>query len=183
MEVRASVSFFPRYPFILHPSTFILHPFTLPRSPYARALDLLAARAYTERELRRKLTQKEVPVAEVDAVLDRLRESGLVDDARYAAQFARSRLAGGGATWRVRQELSRKGVSGEVAGAAIEQVLEEEDIDTAATLERVARKKLVSMGDLEPLVLRRRVYGFLARRGHDVDEINVVMKSIFRNDS
>jgi len=38
-------------------------------------------------------------------------------------------------------------------------------------IERVARKKLAQLGDLEPVVLRRRLFAFLARRGYDLDEI------------
>ena len=45
-------------------------------------------------------------------------------------------------------------------------------------LERVAKKKLAQLGDLEPLVLRRRLFAFLARRGYDVDEINAVVSRL-----
>ena len=57
-------------------------------------------------------------------------------------------------------------------------VIVDEEIDTAAVVERVARKKLAQLGDLEPLVLRRRLFGFLARRGYDVDEIKRVVAAL-----
>ena len=44
-----------------------------------------------------------------------------------------------------------------------------------AVIDRVAKKKLVQLGDLEPLVLRRRLFAFLARRGYDLDEIKAVV--------
>lgn len=151
-----------------------------PTTPYNRALDLLSARPYTARDLRRKLVQKEVAPAEADAVVERLRESGLIDDAKYAVQFARSKLLGSGAsTRRVRQDLSRKGVAADIAAEAVAQVIVDEEVDTEAVIERVARKKLASMGDLEPLVLRRRLYAFLARRGYDLDEIQRVVGVLF----
>ena len=90
-------------------------------------------------------------------VLARLEEAGLIDDAKYALAYARSKLLGSGTSRRrIKQELARKGV-----------------------IERVARKKIASMGDLEPLVLRRRLFAFLARRGYDPDEIIEVTRGIF----
>jgi regulatory protein len=57
-------------------------------------------------------------------------------------------------------------------------VIDQENIDTAAVVERVARRKLAQLGDLEPLVLRRRLFAFLARRGYDVDVIKSVVSRL-----
>jgi regulatory protein len=150
------------------------------RTPYDRALDLLSQRPYTARDMRRKLIQKEIPAEEADAVVARLTEAGLIDDAKYALAFARSKLLGSGASRRrIRDDLARKGVKGDVAAGAVEQVIVDEEVDTKAVIERAARKKLASMGDLEPLVLRRRLFAFLARRGYDPDEIIEVTRKIF----
>lgn len=149
------------------------------QSAYNRALDLLAARAYTVRDLRRKLVQKEVPEDEVDAVVQRLLGAGLLDDDRYALSYARSKLtAAGSSRRRVQQELERKGVPASVARDAVDQVMVDEEIDTRSVVERVARRKLISMGDLDPVVRRRRLYAFLARRGHELDEIQSVIRDL-----
>jgi regulatory protein len=146
------------------------------QTPYNRALDLLSARPYTVRQLRRKLVQKEVPADEADAVIARLLGAGLLDDERYALAYARSKLVGqGSSARRISQELARKGVSAELSKQAIEQVVIDEEVDTRAVIERVARKKFASMGDLEPAVLRRRLFAFLARRGYELDEIREVV--------
>ncbi len=79
---------------------------------------------------------------------------------------------------RISQELARKGVSAELSKQAIAQVVIDEEIDTRAVVERVARKKLASMGDLEPVVLRRRLFAFLARRGYEMDEIREVVAAV-----
>lgn len=150
------------------------------QTPYNRALDLLSARPYTVRGLRRKLMQKEVPAEEADTVIERLLQAGLLDDEKYALAFARSKLVGAGSSKRrIRQELGRKGVSAELSDTAVAQVIVDEEVDTRALVERVARKKLASMGDLEPPVIRRRLYAFLARRGYDLDEIQAVTKDLF----
>ena len=140
---------------------------------------MLSARPYTVRQMRRKLIQKEVRADEADAVIERLLGAGLLDDERYALAYARSKLVGqGSSARRISQDLTRKGVSAEVSKQAIEQVVVDEEVDTHAVIERVARKKLASMGDLEPVVLRRRLFAFLARRGYELDEIREVVAAV-----
>jgi len=146
---------------------------------YSYALNLLAARPYTTRSLHRKLIQREYPAADADDAIRRLVANGLLDDAKYAEQYARSKMAITGASRRrLQQDLFRKGIKPEIANEAIDSVIEQENIDTGAVVERVARKKLVQMGDLEPFVLRRRLFSFLARRGYDLDEIKSVVSRL-----
>ena len=142
-------------------------------SPYEYALNLLSARAYTVRNLRRKLTQKGFEPAEAERAVERLLASGLLDDDKFAADFARQRLVVSGASVRrVEHDLIRRGISPESAKAATRAVVEEEALDFGASIERLARKKLASLGDLEPHIKRRRVFGFLARKGYELDDIN-----------
>ncbi len=147
-----------------------------PPSAYNYALNLLAARPYASRALHRKLIQKQYPAADAEDAIRRLVANGILDDVRYAEQYARSKMVSTGASKRrLQQELYRKGIKTDVAAQAIDNVIEQDEIDPAVALERVARKKLASLGDLEPLVLRRRLFAFLARRGYDVDEIKAVI--------
>jgi regulatory protein len=149
------------------------------RGPYEYALDLLAARAYTVRNLRRKLVQKEFAADEVDRAIARLVESGLLDDRKYAAEYARQKIVvGGSSVRRVRQELAKKGIDAESVGESIDALLEEEPVDQEAAIERMAVKKLRSMGDLDGVVKRRRVFGYLARKGYEIDDINRVLARI-----
>ena len=143
---------------------------------YNYALNLLSARPYSTQALHRKLIQKEYTTADADDAIRRLVDNGLLNDEKFAEQYARSKMLSTGASKRrLTQDLYRKGIKGDVAAAAIGNVIADEEIDTAALIEQVARKKLTQLGDLEPLVLRRRLFGFLARRGYDVDEIKAVV--------
>ena len=152
-----------------------------PPSAYNYALNLLSARPYATRALHRKLIQKQYLAADADDAIRRLVDNGLLNDAKYAEQYARSKILSAGASKRrVQQELYRKGIKGELASNAIDTVIEDEEIDTAAVVEGVARKKLAQLGDLEPLVLRRRLFAFLARRGYDLDEIKNVVSRLLR---
>ena len=143
---------------------------------YNYALSLLAARPYSTRALQQKLIQREYSAADADDAIRRLVDNRLLNDAKYAEQYARSKMLNTGVSKRrLSQDLYRKGIKGDVATAAIANVVEQEEIDTAAVIERVARKKLAQLGDLEPVVVRRRLFGFLARRGYDLDEIKRVV--------
>src|SRR5579884_459101 len=112
------------------------------RSTYDRALDMLEARARGVAELRRLLIRKGEPEADVDAAIERLRASGLLDDANYARQLTRSKALGAGLSKRrIQQELAKRGVARETSDQAIDEVFEDEAIDEDVSIERVARKK------------------------------------------
>lgn len=150
-------------------------------SAYEHALKLLTARQYTARNLRRKLAQKGFAAEVADAAIERLTANGLLDDARYAATFGRGKLLGPGASKRrIRQQLYQRGIPNDVADAAIDAVIEDESVDLEAVIEKDARKKLASLGGLEPPIIKRRLYSHLARHGYDIDEINAVMKKVLK---
>jgi regulatory protein len=135
---------------------------------YDRALNMLAAQARSQRDLRRRLIQKGEPEPRVDAAIARLVENGVLNDETFARQFARSRVLGRGASRRrVRDELYRRGVAGSAADEAIEEVYEDEAVDEGSLVEVAARKKLRTLGAVDPATRKRRLYAFLARRGYD----------------
>ncbi len=144
-----------------------------------RALNMLAFRARASSELRRLLIRKQQPPDLVDLALARLTAAGYLDDRVFARQFTRSRVIGAGLSRRrVQQELARRGVARETAIAAIDEVFVEEQVDESESIERVARKKLRTLASVEAPVRRRRLYGFLARRGYDADDIARVLRSV-----
>ena len=145
---------------------------------YDRALNLLAFRARSARELGRRLMEKGASAATVDKVIDRLRDVGLIDDADFARQLARSKVSSGASRRRLHQELFKRGVARDVADAAVAEVLEEEDVDQVAIAEQVARKRLPSLASADAQSRRRRLYSFLARRGHDSETIRIVMTRV-----
>ena len=146
---------------------------------YDRALNMIALRARSASELRRLLIRKGEDIEYVDVAIDRLVRAGFLDDSSFAKQFTRSKVAGAGLSRRrVQQELARRGVSREVAESAIAEVFVEENVDEDGTLERVARKKLKTLGRFDATVQRRRLYAFLARRGYDSDAIARTVREV-----
>jgi regulatory protein len=153
---------------------------------YDRALRLLAARGRSIRELRRRLLAAKAPEAHVEAALERLEAMGLLNDAEYARQVARSQMVGRGyAPRRLQQELARRGVARDVADRAIDLVRSEDaapgsfgaesGVDLTETIEKLARRKLRSLGSLDAETRARRLYAFLARRGYDSHDIRSVL--------
>lgn len=111
-----------------------------------------------------KLMSRECAPEVADEVLDRMEEVGLVDDEAYAAALVRTQRSGRGLARRaLQQELRRKGVDDEVAGAALEEISDEDETEQARVL--VARK-LRTMHGLDATVQTRRLAGMLARKGY-----------------
>ena len=148
---------------------------------YDRALDILAFRARSSAELKRALVRKGDEPSLVERAIVRLQEQGILDDAAFAQSFTRAKVLGANQSRRrVQQELVRKGVSRTVSAAAIDVVFEEEGVDASAIVLAAARKKMRLLRALEPAVQRRRLYGFLARRGYDGEDIRHAMDAVGR---
>ena len=146
---------------------------------YDRALNMLAFRARSSAELARALVRKGEHKLHVDCAVARLKEQGLLDDSAFAQSFTRAKVLGAQQSRRrVQQGLARKGVPRQVSDAAIATVFLEEAVDQYALVEQVARKKLRSLAKLEPMVRKRRLYAFLARRGYDTDDIRRAMLAV-----
>ena len=146
---------------------------------FDRALNILAFRARSSSELARSLVRKGEERRHVEWAIERLNEQGLLDDDAFARSFARAKVVGGRQSRRrVQQDLGRKGISRSVAAEAIDAVFEEEAVDPRSIVEEAARKKLRSLQGLEPAVQRRRLYGFLARRGYEIDDIRGALDAI-----
>lgn len=146
---------------------------------YGRALSLLSFRARSASELEKRLIEKGEPREQVAVVIERLAQSGLLDDARYAESRARTSIIGKSRSRRrIQQDLAQRGVARDVADAAIRQVMAEEGTDEASVAERAARKKMRSLGKLDPAEQRQKLYGFLARQGYASDVVRKVIRAV-----
>jgi regulatory protein len=131
------------------------------------------------KELRDALVRKAEDPAQVEPAIERLLAAGLLDDASFARQYARSRaLNSGTSRRRIQQELARKGVSRALADEALAEVFQEEAVDEEGIVEQAARKKLRSLAKLDPLIRNRRLWSFLARRGYDTDAIRRAIATV-----
>ena len=107
---------------------------------YSAALRALTRRAHSIFELRTYLERRALEPEMVRHVMARLKQEKLIDDARYALDFARSRASGrrqGGR--RIAQELRKRGVPDQHINAAIAQVFT--DVDEAAMVRKVIERR------------------------------------------
>ena len=94
------------------------------RSESDRAIDLaykaVARRDLTVAELRARLERKHVSPEAIDDAVAELEETGFLDDARYARQFAEDKreLEQWG-TDRIAQDLRRRGIAPQLIDAAV----------------------------------------------------------------
>ena len=142
------------------------------------ALRLLSYRARSRQEVRRRLYQKGFPSGVVEPCVARLTEEGLLDDRAFAEAYVRDtlRLRPRGRFGMVR-ELQRKGVARELAEEVVGDVMEAQEVTEGALARETAegwlgrqradrrRALLEPPGDEEREKLRRRLYGYLGRRG------------------
>ncbi|AQP46724.1 hypothetical protein BW730_03460 [Tessaracoccus aquimaris] len=144
------------------------------------ALDQLAVRQRSAKELRQAMDKRNVPADVAEEILERFTEVGLVDDAAFAAAVTQSRARNSlRGKARIRQELREKGVDRETAEEALAELDPEEEL--AAALE-LGRRKARSMARLEPHVARRRLAGVLARRGFSSSVTAAVLAEVTAQD-
>jgi len=148
---------------------------------YDRAMNALASRGRSTKELERWLTQRGIADPHIDATIAKLTKLGLLDDARYAHEFVRSRVAGRGTSvWSLRRELARRGVERSLADEAINEAMVEGGVDELAIARREAAKKWRTLSRVDRAAARRRLMAFLLRRGFPGDVVQMVSRELLR---
>jgi regulatory protein len=127
-------------------------------------LRLLTIAPRTRAQLADAMYRRGVPEETADAILDRLADAGLIDDAAFAKAWVESRHYARGLSRRsLSTELRRRGVDGDDITEAVETLDPEQETETARRL--VARKLRSTRG--QPADARaRRVASMLARKGY-----------------
>jgi regulatory protein len=92
-----------------------------------RALALLGYRERSAREVIRKLQDNGYPQHVAQAVVERFCEVDIIDDARFAAAWSRSRLSAGYGERRIARELAERGVDPDTASAALAEAIGDTD--------------------------------------------------------
>ena len=147
---------------------------------YRAALRALARRAHARFDLRRRLLQKQHPPAAVDGALARLAALGLLDDARFARDYAGAKATRGGGRGPTRlvRDLLSQGVERRVAEEAVRAALADDEVDPDATVRAVAEKRAKQLAELPAAVRKRRLAAFLARRGFQGPEVRAIVEAL-----
>lgn len=130
-------------------------------------LHQLSRQAKSAWQLAEVLEKREIPSDISARVIDRFTEAGLIDDRAFAQTVATTRRATRGlSASAIRRELARKGVANNLIDDVLAQYETEDDYELAVTL---ATKRAAVMRHLEPEVRKRRLFGFLGRKGYSPD--------------
>lgn len=127
-------------------------------------LHQLSRQAKSEYQLREVLVKREIPGEIIDKVITRFTEAGLIDDRQVAQTIAHTRRATRGlSSSAIKRELVQKGISAEIIDLTLAEFAAEDELATAIS---VATRRIRALSKLEPEVRKRRLLGFLARKGY-----------------
>jgi len=141
-------------------------------------LRALARRAHARHDLRRRLLQKQHPPHAVDEALARLEATGLLDDARFAIDYAAAKARRGRGPARLIGDLLAQGVERRVAENAVRTSLAAEGVDPVEAVRALAEKRARQLAGLPPAVRKRRLVAFLMRRGFSGAEVREVVEGL-----
>jgi len=131
-----------------------------------KALDLLARREHSRRELARKLQVQGFDAQAVDGALAALEAEGLLSDARFAETFVWSRFQRGSGPQKIHAELRERGVDEALIDSHIEALA-----DDWQGLLREVREKRFGRALPDNVRERSRQMRFLQQRGFTAEQI------------
>ncbi|KAL5548734.1 hypothetical protein UlMin_003965 [Ulmus minor] len=158
------------------------------------AVKLLASRAFTAVELRKKLCGKNFSPDTVEALINDFQSRGLINDSLYAEAFCQSRWSS--LSWgprRIKQALFQKGVSKVDADKAINLVFKEEESDeyqesnhslSKSSMDQLfvqASKQWLRGHDVPKETRKSRIIRWLQYRGFNWDVISIIVKKLESN--
>lgn len=139
------------------------------------ALHYLSYRPRSESELREKLDQRGCSGDIKEAIVTRLKEQGLVDDMAFAQFWKNSRQsASPRSQWLTSLELKRKGVASDIITEVVNNI---DDNDNAY---RVGLSKARNIRQCPYPDFRRRLGGYLKRRGFSYGVINNIIQQLWQ---
>ncbi len=136
-------------------------------------LRLLTVRARSRAELAQALSRRGVDDDVAAAVLDRLVDVRLFDDAALARAVVDSQVGRGLARRAVAGTLRRRGIADPEIAEALEAVPAGAEL---AAARRLAARSARSLAGVPPEVQARRLAGRLARRGHGPSVVHRVVR-------
>ncbi len=146
------------------------------RSARAAALRLLDRRPRSRAEIQAALGRR-VPRGIAAAVVAGLAREGWLDDAKFAQAWIRDRIAlRPMGRRRIAAELRRRGVPASIVEAQLDALLppDREEQEAQAS----ARRRWATMRGLSPDAARRRLAGWLMRRGYSAGVVAGVLRGI-----
>jgi regulatory protein len=137
----------------------------------------LTIRPRSRLEVESKLRDREFPPDIISPVIENLIRLGYLNDEQFARQWATSRVRSRGfGRHRLAQELRTKGIAADIIKDTLGSIFEE--APEADVARKEADKKLKTLTRFEPEVRRRRLAGFLERKGFSSEIIGTILRTV-----
>lgn len=160
----------------MRPSPGTTHKLSTEQQLYLSAQRALMRRAHSIHEMHEYLARRADDASQIPGVIARLRELRYLDDARYALNYAQSRVHSHHGRFRISRELRARGVPTEHIDAALTSVFAETD---EASLVRARLKR--RLAHVRPPLDRRKLaslYRSLLAAGFSADIIRAELKNV-----
>ena len=139
------------------------------------AVHYLSYRPRSESELRERLHRRGFDDDNLEAVIAKLKEQGLVDDVAFAQFWKDNRESfSPRSQWLTKLELRRKGVANDI----IDQVVDTIDDNNSAYRAALSKARSLSLSDYQGF--RRRLGEYLKRRGFGYGVINHTIQQLWQ---
>jgi len=144
---------------------------------YEAGLRLIAYRDRTVHELRTRLADKGFAPEAIERAVERLKRLAYLDDVAYCERTITDTLASrpAGPRW-ITDRLRVKGVHPEVIREALARAYPDELTEQMAY--RVAAKRVRRYRGDEPAARRRKLAGYLSRRGFNYDDVQKALRRL-----
>ena len=143
------------------------------RRAFNSALNSLDYRDHSEKEIRAKLMRKH-GADYVDEAVEKLIELDLINDRRYAENYARELFEHKKfGKIRIKSELIAKGIASDIASETVNSLFEDEEPDNIQRIVDIIEKKYYNRMNDE--VGRKKVFSALQRMGYSFSDIREAM--------
>ncbi len=141
------------------------------------AAHYLSYRPRSESELRKRLGERGFDDDSMEAVIAKLKGQGLIDDMAFAQFWKENRESfSPRSQWLTKLELRRKGVADDIIDQVVNAI---DDNDNAY---RAAQRKTRSLSMSDYQSFRRRLAGYLKRRGFGYEVINHTVEQLWQEE-
>lgn len=137
---------------------------------------MLKFRPRTEREIYQGLKKKHFDVQVIKSTISFLREKEFLDDGSFAKLWIASRLKKPLGLRRIIEELISKGIDKAIIQKYIAEV--KKDYVEDGIIAKIAQERFSRLKGIEPEKAKRRVFGYLVRRGFSIGAVMEVINRI-----
>lgn len=151
------------------------------RRAVANAVRMLESRSRSKHEIEVRLTERGYTIEIIDVVLAQLTRAGLVDDPAFAKEWvgSRSRAKEPVGPIRLRHEMKLKGINPKLAEEVLGDLNKDDELAQAMRAAQRHTKPYASYAGW--MSEKKRVAGYLQRRGYGWEVINAVLREVVGN--